>query len=130
MELLKANEEQSNPFAKKKDRKYKTMLEDKRDYVSLLKETFKTGPITLDMADIKIMQHHKIKTLYGVNFTQAWYSAETTIPESQHPGYVFLMIDFNADIDNPMIHVKTWQPTANIKSSLDVYYLYDFQIYD
>lgn len=130
MELLKATEEQTNTFAKKKDRRYKTMLEDKRAYISRLKDAFKIGPVILDMADIKIMQHNKIKNIYGVNFTQAWYSETSADIESQQPGYVFLMIDFKNDIDNPVIHIKTWQPSATIKSPLDIYYLYDFQIFD
>jgi len=129
MELLKSTTKPGGRI--KKDRKYRTMVEDKKQYLERLKSIFKKGPILLDMADVKIQQHNRRPYLFGVNFTQAWYSDSQNELEEKYPGYVFLMIDFKNDVDNPIIHVKTWQPVANVESKeLDVYYLYDFQLFD
>lgn len=128
MELQKAKQ-QVHPKVMK-SRKYRSMVDDKKKYIAKVGALLNRGPILLDMADVKIMQHNKRPYLFGVNFVQELYSDFQVELEEKYPGYVFLMIDFKNDIDNPVIHVKTWQPAGNIQSELDIYYLYDFQLFD
>ena len=77
----------------------------KSEYISKLKSIFANNSyINVKFDDIEIKKHNKYPTIYGVNMMQSWntkrYSDE---------GYLFLMIDFSNE-DNPLIHVRTWQP--------------------
>ena len=77
----------------------------KSEYISKLKTIFANNSyINVKFDSLEIRKHPKYPTIYGVNMMQSWntkrYSDE---------GYLFLMIDFSDD-NNPLIHVRTWQP--------------------
>lgn len=77
----------------------------KTEYISRLKSTFsKNSYINIKFEEIEIVQHKKYPEIYGVTLKQDWNTSNY-----KDVGYLFLMIDF-ADENNPIIHVRTWQP--------------------
>ena len=82
----------------KKDRPYKSIIEDKDKYIKRLKAIFN--------------QNHSVKLSLNI--------------ENKMPGYIFLIIDFKGRELNPKIYVRTWQPLENIKKATDKYNLMDF----
>ena len=115
-----------------KTRPYKTIVEDRKEYIRRLKNIFDSNTsIKLSIASKRIKQHAKYKEIYGVNFTQLWTDQNGGDNlESQMPGFVFLMIDFKHSEQTPTIHVRTWQPKDNIEKEQDKYFLRDFMIYE
>ena len=115
-----------------KTRPYKTIVEDRKEYIRRLKNIFDSNTsIKLSIAGKRIKQHAKYKEIYGVNFTQLWTDQNGGDNlESQMPGFVFLMIDFKHSEQTPTIHVRTWQPKDNIENEQDKYFLRDFMIYE
>ncbi|MBP5507837.1 MAG: hypothetical protein J6Y23_08360 [Prevotella sp.] len=77
----------------------------KKEYMEKLRRIFKTVKyINVRFEDIEVARHPKFDDIYGVTLKQYWHTS------SYHDeGYLFLMIDFK-DQDNPLIHVRTWQP--------------------
>ena len=77
----------------------------KDEYVDRLEELFTRNEwIDVGYEDIGIIRHPKHPDIYGVSLTQ-YYNSATYSDE----GYLFLLIDFE-NPDEPMIHVRTWQP--------------------
>jgi len=77
----------------------------KVQYLRRMQLIFQTNKyINIKFTDYEIKQHPKYSAIYGVTFMQDWHTASYS-----DKGYVFLMIDFS-DEDNPIIHVRTWQP--------------------
>jgi len=77
----------------------------KVQYLRRMKLIFQTNKyVNVNFEDIEIKQHPKYDTLYGVTFMQNWNTSSYS-----DRGYVFLMIDFQ-DENNPIIHIRTWQP--------------------
>ena len=77
----------------------------KTEYIKNLKQTFSRNKyIDIQFEDIEVVRHPKNDYLYGVTLKQKWGSSTYN-----DTGYVFLMIDFK-DEQQPMIHVRTWQP--------------------
>lgn len=115
-----------------KKRPYKLIVEDKNMYIKRLSEVFNQNiKIKLGISGVRIVQHSLYPEIYGVSFLQMWLDEQNgNNLESQMPGYVFLMIDFKQNELTPIIHVRTWQPKDNIKSSKDKFNLMDFRIYD
>jgi len=115
-----------------KTRPYKTIVEDRKEYIRRLKNIFDSNTsIKLSIAGKRVKQHAKYKEIYGVNFTQLWTDQNGGDNlESQMPGFVFLMIDFKNSEQTPTVHVRTWQPKDNIEKEQDKYFLRDFMIYE
>jgi hypothetical protein len=77
----------------------------KEEYLKSLRVIFKyNNYLNIDFEDIEITQHPKLKTIYGIELKQTWSSSRYS-----DVGYVFLLIDFTNE-DNPLIHIRTWQP--------------------
>jgi hypothetical protein len=77
----------------------------KAQYIRKMKFVFEANKyINLEFQNIEIQQHPKYPELYGIVFKQRW-----TTSTYKDIGYVFLMMDFK-DEDNPIIHIRTWQP--------------------
>ncbi len=68
--------------------------------------------------DSKIKKSGLEGDVYGINIKQNFYSSNYG-----DVGYLFLMVDLN-DKKKPTIHIRTWQPDANLKDS--IYNLADF----
>lgn len=113
-----------------KNRPYHSVIENRREYITRLNEYFKDhDKITLGMSNIIIRKHPKYPEIYGVNFTQMWDDdGDGTMIEKGMPGYIFLMIDFRQNENEPTVHVRTWQPKSNITAPSDKYTLSDFRI--
>jgi hypothetical protein len=77
----------------------------KVQYLRKMKFVFAANKyINLEFQNIEIQQHPKYPELYGIVFKQYWDTSTY-----KDIGYVFLLIDFK-DEDNPIIHIRTWQP--------------------
>lgn len=77
----------------------------KKEYIGHLKEVFKRNEfIDIGFESIDVVQHRIYNNIYGVQMKQYWKSSTYS-----DVGYLFLMIDFK-DEDNPLIHVRAWQP--------------------
>ena len=115
-----------------KNRPYQTIVENRVEYISRLREIFDSNTtIKLSIAKKTYRQHAKYPEIYGVNFSQIWKDQNGGDNlESQMPGFVFLMIDFKHSETSPVIHVRTWQPKDNIEKEQDKYFLRDFMIYE
>ncbi|MDR1554383.1 MAG: hypothetical protein LBS69_13130 [Prevotellaceae bacterium] len=82
----------------------------KEQYMQKLKYIFATVKyINLEFAEIEVQQHPKYHEIYGVVFKQNWNTTYANGDGYKDVGYVFLMMDFK-DENNPIIHVRTWQP--------------------
>jgi hypothetical protein len=82
----------------------------KVQYMQKLKYIFASVKyINLRYEDVEVQQHPKYPEIYGVTFKQSWYTTYPNGYKYDDVGYVFLMMDFK-DEDNPVIHVRTWQP--------------------
>lgn len=82
----------------------------KTEYIDRLKRVFRNNEfIDVTFENIDIIQHPKYDYMYGVNMEQ-YYASSTYADE----GYLFLLIDFS-DEENPLIHVRTWQPLQVIQ---------------
>lgn len=116
----------------KKTRPYKTIVENRKEYIKRLKDIFDSNiSIKLNIAGKRIRQHAKYPEIYGINFSQMWKDQNGGDNlESEMPGFVFLMIDFKRSEQTPIIHVRTWQPKDNIEKEQDKYFLRDFMIYE
>ncbi len=115
-----------------KIRPYQTIVENRKEYIRRLRGIFASNTsIRLSIAKKPYRQHAKYPEIYGVNFSQIWKDQNGGDNlESQMPGFVFLMIDFKHGEQNPVIHVRTWQPKDNIEREQDKYFLRDFMIYE
>jgi hypothetical protein len=54
--------------------------------------------------EIDIKRHNLYPTVYGVQLFQEWNTTRYS-----DAGFIMLVIDFSNE-DNPLIHVRTWQP--------------------
>lgn len=100
----------------------------KKEYMERLQRIFKNAKyLNVRFEDIEVMRHPKYDEIYGVNLKQYWHTNYY-----QDEGYLFLMIDFR-DQDNPLIHVRTWQPEKDdfghvLTKKEDVFHLGSFRI--
>ncbi len=114
----------SNDFLKNslEEKKVKLVHLNKTQYISNLKKVFKNNSfIKIGFKDIEIYKHPKYERIYGVTLRQNWTSSNYS-----DQGYLFLMIDFK-DEQNPIIHVRTWQPEKYTTED-EVFSLGDFEI--
>lgn len=94
----------------------------KQEYIDRLTRVFSVNQfVKVGFNEIEIFRHPLYDRIYGVTLLQHWNTSTYS-----DVGYLFLMIDFK-DEDNPMIHVRTWQP-EQYTSVDDVIGLGDFEI--
>lgn len=96
----------------------------KKEYMDKLKtRVFKYNKyIDVVFEGIKITEDRGYPEIYGVNLKQYW-----TTTSYKDVGYLFLMIDFKDD-NNPVIHVRTWQPEEITKTDQEIFDLGSFNI--
>lgn len=91
--------------------KVKYSLRTKQQYLEQLSKIFDSGKkIDIKFSDFKIMRHPTMDGIYGVTLRQR-YSCGSYADD----GYLFLMWDFR-NRSMPLIHVRTWQPTAALSN--------------
>lgn len=126
LELKKADEKTDKRI--KKSREYKTIIKNKTLYLAELKKYFsKNNSIAMDCSNLEISKHNKYPEIYGISFLQYRKSSGNDSLEDQYMGYIMIMIDFLNE-ETPVIHIRTWQPMANIKTKSDKYNIYDFEV--
>ncbi len=77
----------------------------KSEYMTKMQQIFAANSyLNIKFDDLKVVRHDKYPNYYGVTIKQYWNSSKYS-----DVGYVFLLIDFS-DEENPIIHVRTWQP--------------------
>ncbi|MBZ0266291.1 hypothetical protein K8I28_16660 [bacterium] len=93
----------------------------KTEYISSLTNVFANNDfVRVEFDSLEITRHNNDQNLYGVMLKQHWRSSTYS-----DTGFVFLMLDFT-DSDNPLIHVRSWQPDKFEDGT--VISLYDFQV--
>ena len=101
--------------------KFKLVQQTKREYLDALKKAFKRNSfINVRFDRVEVLQHEKINNLYGITCRQEWNSATYS-----DRGHLFLMMDFRQP-EEPIIHVRAWQPRAFDDGSFVS--LYDFDV--
>jgi hypothetical protein len=91
----------------------------KVEYVSRLKRIFgKNEFVNIHFEDCVVKKAKKDINIYGIQIAQYYTSATYS-----DKGYLFLLLDLR-DTLNPIVHVRTWQPTKNADGS--IYGLEDF----
>jgi len=96
----------------------------KKEYINKLKDKiFKYNKyINILFEEIKITQDRVYPDIYGVTLKQYWNTTNY-----KDVGYLFLMIDFK-DENNPIIHVRTWQPEDAKLTKEGVFTLNSFEL--
>jgi hypothetical protein len=93
----------------------------KTEYVEALRRVFQRNDfLKVNFDSLRVVRDLQDESLYGVTLKQHWTSSSYT-----DTGYVFLLLDF-ADVDRPLIHVRSWQPTRFADGS--TISLQDFEI--
>ena len=110
-------------------RRIELIKHSKEEYLKRLSEVFDRNEyIKVEFDSISVYPHAKVDGIYGVELTQYWHSYSTRKDGYRDEGYLFLMIDLREE-DQPMIHVRTWQP-KEITPRDDVINLSNFKIID
>ena len=106
--------------------KIEYQVKTKTEYMTSLRSVFKNNTrINIVFDDIEVSRHPRYDEIYGITLRQGWNTTNYS-----DIGYVFLMIDFKDD-NNPMIHVRTWQPEKLNGKDLDkdeIFSLGDFDV--
>ena len=98
-------------------------LHTKRDYLARLSKVFALNrQIEVRFSDFHIMRHPTKDGIYGVSLRQR-YSSDRYSDD----GYLFLLWDFS-NPSMPLIHVRTWQPSATVEGSDGVVDISDFNL--
>ena len=120
-EKKETNEMMQKSFLSKS--KIKLVQQTKEEYIDkLINKIFKLNKyLDIRFDDLKIIQHEKYPYIYGVSCWQNWKTSTYS-----DKGYLFLMMDFR-NIDEPIIHVRTWQPDA-FEEDNSFISLYDFDV--
>lgn len=105
------------------DGKVSYALHTKRDYLSRLSKVFAINKqVDVKFSEFRIVRHPTMDGIYGVSLRQR-YSSDRYADD----GYLFLLWDFrNASM--PLIHVRTWQPSATVAGSDGVVDISDFNL--
>lgn len=98
-------------------------LHTKADYLSRLSKVFGMNKkVDVRFSDFRIMRHPTKEGIYGVSLRQRYQSDRYA-----DDGWLFLLWDFrNASM--PLIHVRTWQPSATVSGSDGVIEISDFNL--
>ena len=104
----KPNSDDFNRMTLLPQNKVRLVQKTKREYLDdLRKYAFRSRSfLSVRFDSIAIIQHEKHNFIYGVTCWQSWRSATYS-----DGGYLFLMMDFRSP-DEPVIHVRSWQPKA------------------
>jgi len=115
------NEMLNNSFLSKS--KIRLVQQTKSEYIDkLVNKIFKYNKyLDIRFDDLQIIQHEKHPYIYGISCWQHWKTSSYS-----DKGYLFLMMDFK-NIEEPVIHVRTWQPNAFTEDDSYIS-LYDFDI--
>ena len=118
--VVKASKESGKLSA---DSRVSYALHTKRDYLSRLSKVFAVNKqVDVKFSDFRIMRHPTKDGIYGVSLRQRYHSDRYA-----DDGYLFLLWDFtNASM--PLIHVRTWQPSATVSGSDGVVDISDFNL--
>ena len=91
---------------------YKT--QSKAQYLDNLQKTFRRNQyIKVTFSEIEVVRHPTNEDFYAVTLRQHWKSSTY-----EDDGYLVLLWEFR-DGEDPIIHVRTWQPTRIGKRSLN-----------
>ena len=98
-------------------------LHTKRDYLLRLAKVFGMNKsVDVKFSDFRIMRHPTKDGIYGVSLRQRYKSDRYA-----DDGWLFLLWDFrNASM--PLIHVRTWQPSATVSGAEGVIDISDFNL--
>lgn len=98
-------------------------LRTKDEYVKRLSKAFAANKrIDVGFSDFRIMRHPTMDGIYGVSLRQH-YSSDRYSDD----GWLFLLWDFR-DEAMPCIHVRTWQPAADVSGGENVISIGDFNL--
>jgi hypothetical protein len=83
----------------------KYVRQSKEQYLNSLKQCFASNEyVNIHFAENTIRRSNTNPNIYGIQIKQDYFSSSYG-----DTGYLFLLIDF-AKPDEPLIHVRTWQP--------------------
>jgi len=109
--VLKPNRSLDNPYINNPIIKYNRYT--KEQYMNKLKRSFASKEfINIRFEDNTVRKSGKGGEVYGVQIKQDYFSSNYG-----DTGYLFLLIDINIP-DQPIIHVRTWQPEKNPDGSI------------
>ncbi len=116
--VVKLKPNADNPYKDNKIVKFNQVT--KQDYIKNLSRSFKSNEfININFEESTIKKAGKGGNIYGIQIKQNYFSSNYG-----DEGWLFLMVDLN-NPDQPIIHVRTWQPEPNEDGS--IFDLYDFQ---
>jgi hypothetical protein len=115
--IVKVKPNIENPFLENSIVKYNHY--NKVQYIKALETVFSQNEfINLSFEECEIRKGGKEGDIFGVQIKQNYFSTNYG-----DQGYLFLLMDFN-NPDQPLIHVRTWQPQKNSDGS--IYGIEDF----
>ncbi len=115
--ILKVKSDPDNIYKKSEIVKYNRLT--KEQYIKKLTYSFGSKEfINIKFEESKVKKGGIGNNIYGVQIKQNYYSSNYG-----DTGYLFLIVDLN-NPQEPIIHVRTWQPNQNLKENL--YNLSDF----
>lgn len=115
--VLKVKPNIENPFSGNSIVKYNRY--NKTQYLKALEHTFSSNEfINLSFEESDIRKGGKEGDMFGLQIKQNYFSTNYG-----DQGYLFLLMDFK-NPDEPIIHVRTWQPQKNSDGS--IYGIEDF----
>lgn len=103
------------------EEKIEFVRKSKIEYMSALENNFaRNNFLNVVFDSVGVIRHDSLHCIYGVTLKQHWSSSTYS-----DTGWVFLMIDFTSE-DEPLIHVRTWQPEKF--SDQSILGIYDFEV--
>ena len=105
------------------DEKVTFSLKTKKEYLERLEMVFAANKkIDVKFTDFRIMRHPTMEGIYGVSMKQKY-----TSDRYSDDGYLFILWDFR-NKSMPLIHVRTWQPTASVNGEKEIIGIRDFNL--
>ena len=90
----------------------------KKQYLANLQRVFNANTyINIKFEEIVVTRHEGNPNIYGVTLKQDWNASGGYHDE----GWLFLMIDYE-DENNPLIWVRTWQPSRDLNTGNEIRY--------
>ena len=105
------------------DEKVTFSLKTKKEYLERLSQVFAANKkIDIKFSDFRIMRHPTMEGIYGVSMKQKY-----TSDRYSDDGYLFILWDFR-NHSMPLIHVRTWQPSAAVSGEKEIIGIKDFNL--
>ena len=105
------------------DEKVTFSLKTKKEYLERLEKVVAANKkIDVKCTDFRIMRHPTMEGIYGVSMKQKY-----TSDRYSDDGYLFILWDFR-NKSMPLIHVRTWQPTASVNGEKEIIGIRDFNL--